>query len=133
MAAADSTIRIEGASQMTPGSQQVVKVSLVADSAVEAKEVRFELVWYTEGKGDREEAVVGWKTLHQGNLSAGQSLSDELTITIPASPWSYDGHVVSIAWAMRVIIDTGRRKTSFTYVEPIVVSPYGRPAVPTSP
>ncbi|XZE54447.1 hypothetical protein SH139x_000412 [Planctomycetaceae bacterium SH139] len=61
------------------------------------------MLWYTEGKGDEDFAIHffhRWSAarLSQLNLALPQTFATDL----PASPLSYEGHLLRIRWCIRL-------------------------------
>jgi len=85
-------------------------------SAPDSAEVR--LVWFTRGRGDRDSGIVAAEEL------AGPQAVDRrrFRFTLPAGPYSVSGKLVSIVWAVEVVLEPGSRAARTE----IVVSPTGR-------
>ena len=59
--------------------------------------------WLTEGKGDTDECAVHDEDVAVGTrLDLGNSFS--FSARLPMEPWSYDGQIIKICWAVRVIL-----------------------------
>lgn len=83
----------------------------------ESAQVR--LVWLTRGRGDRDSDVVATQEL-PAPASADRR---ELRLRVPADgPYSFSGTLISLIWAVEVVIEPGGRAVR----EEIVVSPTGR-------
>ncbi len=83
---------------------------------VENIEVR--LIWYTQGKGDRDVTIVDQQTL-PATAASGQS---EFEFTAPVGPYSFSGKLISLIWAIEVIA-LPRRDSESTN---IVIGPGGK-------
>ncbi len=64
-------------------------------------EVYVRLTWYTEGKGDQDVGVAVEKMFE--NPPAVDARNFEMTL--PDHPYSFSGHLISIRWALELIID----------------------------
>jgi len=66
--------------------------------------IEFRLLWYTEGKGTRDFAVID-----QGRIEhPARSGSCEFEFRMPDSPYSYHGTHLSIFWALELLADRHR-------------------------
>ena len=63
-----------------------------------AVEVR--LFWYTSGRGDRDQDVVAVE--RQEN--PGPSGRLPFTLQLPQAPWTFSGQLVSLVWAVEVVL-----------------------------
>jgi len=77
------------------------------------------LGWWTEGRGSKDakvEAELEWET----SAVAGE---EAFTFTLPDTPYSFSGHLVSLKWGLELTAAKGADKQ----VQEIVVSPHGVP------
>ncbi len=81
-----------------PGEELEVEVTWSQEEAAEELEVR--LLWETRGRPDREEGVID-KDQVKGVGSSGER---RIEFRLPDGPWSYDGHVVEIAWLVDAVV-----------------------------
>ncbi|NDJ54778.1 MAG: hypothetical protein GYB68_17045 [Chloroflexi bacterium] len=117
-------------SKFKPGDTVSASVSLYANEDVNAKDTTVELIWYTEGKGDRDEGIIESMVIHSGDWSSGQSLSETVGFTLPEGPWSYRGHFITILWAIRVTVATRNIFSNIFDLKTFVMSPYDDVALP---
>lgn len=118
-----SWVRIDltgGRTGYRPGEELTGTVSWSIDPGgepVEAAEAH--LLWFTRGKGDRNTEVVVTE-----RLEGAPSRSDrrDFRFRLPAGPYSVSGKLVSIVWAVEVVLDPGARAERIE----ITVSPTGR-------
>jgi len=89
-------IHVDGEA-FAPGESLRGSVEWMGDAAPEALELR--LLWYTEGRGDRDVGVA--RSLRFETPSALGSTSFELEA--PSGPYSCSGRLVSIRWALEVV------------------------------
>ncbi len=88
-----------------------------------ARELRVELRWRTEGRGDRNEEKVAAQTVLSGDLPAMQSAAMPFTLDVPdAGPITYEGHLIRIRWFVRGVVDVPWGKDIFDEV-PVTVLP----------
>ena len=95
-----SNLHIDTAEQQTafePGAEIEVYLEWDLDEPAEAVELR--LVWNTSGKGTTDVAVV--KTVRFDGPS--QQESRRTTLTLPLSPYSFSGTLVSLIWALELV------------------------------
>jgi hypothetical protein len=105
----------EGRRMVKPGESVEGRVSWTVDRA-DSAEVR--LFWYTRGKGTQDVGVVDTVV-----FSSPQA-TDQRTFrfTVPEGPYTFSGTLISIVWAIELIVEPG----SSTERREIVVSPIGR-------
>jgi hypothetical protein len=67
------------------------------------------VLWYTEGKGDEDLAVVHFERHDGSDILAAQG-KGKFNIQLPHSPLSYDGRLLRIRWCtrMRLFLTDGR-------------------------
>lgn len=100
----DSPVRIaiqQQQTHFTPGEQLSGAVGWNLDKAPKTAEVR--LFWYTEGKGTRDVGVVDSITFQ----SPGQNDERAFSFTLPAAPYSFSGKLISLIWAVELILEPG--------------------------
>ncbi len=89
----------------------------IADPPAESLEIR--LLWFTRGKGDRDYDVVDSVTIPVPQAS-DQAPFEFLA---PAWPISFSGKLISLIWAVEVILFPDRQAEN----REIVISPVGEP------
>jgi hypothetical protein len=75
------------------------------------------LLWYTEGKGTQEVTVVSSR-----ELGAEPQGSADFDLELPLGPWSFSGKLVSLLWALELVVEPGELVERV----PLVVAPAGR-------
>jgi len=108
----------DGRTSFRPGEELAGSVlwDLSEGEPVASAEVR--LVWFTRGRGDRDSGIVAAE-----ELAGPQAVDRRLfRFTLPAGPYSVSGKLVSIVWAVEVVLEPGSRAARTE----IVVSPTGR-------
>ncbi|MEK7953336.1 hypothetical protein [Luteolibacter soli] len=80
----------------------------------EPRDLELRLCWFTQGRGTEESRTIA-------ALPLGDTLRGEraFSFQLPAEPWSVNGTLVRIAWALEVVA----KKTGSLAVEEIVVAP----------
>lgn len=80
----------------------------------EPRDLELRLCWFTRGRGTEESQTVE-------ALPLGDSLRGERSFSfrLPAEPWSVNGTLVQIAWALEVVA----KKTGSLAIEEFVVAP----------
>lgn len=76
------------------------------------------LFWFTRGKGTEDVGVVQTTRFDAPQLEEGRRFS----FTLPIEPWSFSGQLVSLIWALELVIGPGEQTAR---VE-LIVSPTGR-------
>lgn len=111
MSAASFQIDIRGGEsdgtlmRFRPGETLQGSVQVTPESDLVARHVYIRLLWYTEGRGDRDQAIVGEQDVYQGDLRAGVPAYYSFHFRLPDHPWSYAGHYVNIIWAIEASVD----------------------------
>src|SRR5215510_10930511 len=76
------------------------------------------LFWFTRGKGTEDVGVVQTMRFEAPQLEEGRKFS----FTLPLEPWSFSGQLVSLIWALELVIEPGEETAR---VE-LIVSPTGQ-------
>jgi len=88
-----------------PGETLQGSVRIIPESDLQARHVFVRLMWQTEGRGDRDQAVIAEQDVFQGELKGGASSYHSFHFSLPEQPWSYAGHYIQIVWLVEVSID----------------------------
>jgi hypothetical protein len=80
----------------------------------EPRELELRLCWFTRGRGTEEARTV--EALPLGDTTRGEKA---FSFRLPAEPWSVNGTLVRIAWALEVVA----KKSGALAMEEIVVAP----------
>ncbi|WP_035609023.1 hypothetical protein [Haloferula sp. BvORR071] len=104
--------------EFRPGETIKGQVSWQLDKPPQDLELR--LFWHTRGRGTEEAETVGSRGL--GTALQGSS---EFSFTLPASPWSVDGQLVSICWALELV----DKKAGGLALAEFTMAPGGKPLV----
>ncbi len=94
-----------GLVRFRPGETLQGSVRIIPKSDLQARHVFVRLMWLTEGRGDRDQAVIAEQDVYQGELKGGASSYHSFHFLLPDQPWSYAGHYIQIVWAVEVSID----------------------------
>jgi hypothetical protein len=101
--------------------QGSVRITPVED--LKARHVYARLQWHTEGRGDRDQAVIEEQDLFQGMLRAGSPAYYSFHFRLPEHPWSYAGHYVNVIWEIETAIDLALTRDP-QETKPFVLAPY---------
>jgi hypothetical protein len=80
------------------GSPLVGKTSWHLDEHPRSAELR--LFWYTEGRGNTDTETVDIKTFENPQMTDERSFQFQF----PKTPFSYSGSLISIRWALELVI-----------------------------
>jgi hypothetical protein len=94
-----------------------VKGRVAWDLEKEPRDLELRLCWFTGGRGTEESRTV--EALPLGDTLRGER---SFSFRLPAEPWSTNGTLVRIAWALEVVA----KKAGSLAVEEIVVAPQRR-------
>ena len=92
-----SVATVDGRTEFHPGEEIDVDVSWEFEEPPEAIELR--LVWNTAGKGTTDLRVVQTERFDEPPLSDRR----RKTLTLPRSPYSFSGKLVSVIWALELV------------------------------
>lgn len=81
-----------------------------------------QLVWWTEGKGNRDSAV-GVRQEWEYPSAEGEK---SFELTVPAGPLTYHGRLISILWGLEVVAESPDGSTRAE----LTISPTGEPITP---
>jgi hypothetical protein len=113
----DDTIYIDlEQTQLQPGQHFSGKILWALVKA--PKEVRLTLGWFTEGRGTSDhkiEAERSWTT----EATSGE---EAFEFPLPASPYSFDGQLISLNWELKLSVKKGKAEHQL----PIIVSPHAQ-------
>jgi hypothetical protein len=109
----------DGWSNFHPGDEIDLDLSWDLDAPPAALELR--VVWNTAGKGTTDLSVVHSQTIE----SPAPRESRRMTITLPTSPYSFSGKLVSLIWALELIALPGKDSTR----QEIIIAPGGQEVV----
>lgn len=65
--------------------------------------IAVKLLWYTEGKGSKDDAIVAQEKIERPAMSGSQSFS----LKLPDFPWSYEGKILSLKWCVEAASEKG--------------------------
>jgi hypothetical protein len=106
----------EGRASFRPGEVVRGTASWSLDAPPAAVEVR--LIWFTQGKGDRDVGLVESVPAAAPGAEGGLSFA----FTLPDGPYSFSGTLVSLLWAVEAVALPASDAASAE----LVVSPSGR-------
>ena len=69
------------------------------------KSVELRLFWFTRGKGTEDVGVVNQVRFDAPQLEEGRRFS----FTLPAEPYSFSGQLISVIWALELVVEPGER------------------------
>ena len=124
-----STLEIQtrdGKTRFRPGEEITGTVAWTLDKSPNSVELR--LFWYTRGKGITDVGVV--ETLPFP--AAGQCDRRDFHVPLPAKPFSFSGKLISLIWAIELIVQPGKQSSRFEFTlsptgEEIVLQPQSEP------
>ena len=114
----DDTIYIDlDQTHLEPGQQFSGKILWALEKP--PKEVKLALSWRTEGRGTSDsklESELNWET----EATSGE---EAFEFMLPASPYSFDGPLISLNWQLHL----STRKGKVEHQLPITVTPHPEP------
>ncbi|MFT3869095.1 MAG: hypothetical protein QM715_11610 [Nibricoccus sp.] len=86
-----------------PGEMLELSVLWALSSKPTSLEVR--LFWYTRGKGTEDVEVIATEQI-SAQAAAGEA---KIRFTLPRSPWSFSGKLISLIWAVELVAEPQSR------------------------
>jgi hypothetical protein len=117
-----STLRIDisgGRRGYKPGDTISGRVTWQVDDAPQSAELR--LFWYTSGKGTQDVENVDVVAFQTPQMNDDRTFS----VTLPRLPFSFSGKLISLVWALELIVEPGTNVAR----EQFVMSASGREVV----
>ena len=103
---AELKLEIQGSERaFAPGATIKGALGWQSERPVERAELR--LLWYTQGKGSQDVEVVE-------RLSFDDPKPEEarpFTIRAPLEPYSFSGKLISLIWALELVLEPGKEST----------------------
>ena len=81
------------------------------------EKIHLRLFWYTRGKGTEDIEVVSETVFDHPHPTENRPFE----IPLPQSPYSFNGKLVSLIWALELVTDNNKTAA----LKEIVISPYG--------
>jgi hypothetical protein len=92
-----------GRTAFQPGDTLEVSALWALAGAPEQLEAR--LFWYTRGKGTEDVGVVSVQRVENPPAAGERAWRFKL----PAQPWSFSGKLISLVWAVELVVEPGAR------------------------
>jgi hypothetical protein len=109
----------DGRTAYRPGEPLSGRVSWRVDDQPASAELR--LFWYTSGKGTQDVGVVQTMTFATPRMDDHR----DFTLPLPREPYSFSGTLISLIWAIELIVEPGHHVDR----QEIVLSPTGEEVV----
>jgi hypothetical protein len=103
-----STLRIDisgGQRGYKPGETISGRVTWQVDQPPQSAELR--LFWYTSGKGTQDVENVDAVAFQTPQMNDDRTFS----LTLPRQPFSFSGKLISLVWALELIVEPGSNVT----------------------
>src|SRR5262249_33702882 len=78
-----------------------VHIIPISDEAIRRAELS--ILWFTEGKGEKDEGILYFRVLDEGALY-DETRAYPFSIVLPPMPVTYAGELVKIVWVVRVCL-----------------------------
>jgi hypothetical protein len=95
--------------EFRPGDEIAGAAGWQLDQPPKSAEVR--LFWYTRGKGTEDVSVVD--TVRFDNPQREEARP--FRFTAPAEPYSFSGRLISLVWALELVIEPGKESARFEF------------------
>lgn len=95
----------EGTRRFAPGETISGSVEIDPHHPLRCQAVEIQLLWYTEGKGRRDEGLIAGERYEVRGIDPHEGFRERFDFTLPSAPWSYAGHYINIVWVIHVKID----------------------------
>jgi len=108
-----------GRTAYRPGEEVTGAVAWAIEEGEPPASAEVRLVWFTRGEGDPSSELVA-----AAELPSPAALDRrEFNLRLPEGPYSFTGKLITLVWAVEVVVEPGGRSER----KEIVVSPTGRP------
>jgi hypothetical protein len=89
--------------QYQPGDRLSGRYLVDGAQVFGVRSAELSVLWYTTGKGDEDMAVHHFERLvDEAARPLDLRVPRRFATTLPASPFSYDGHIVKVCWCVRL-------------------------------
>ena len=88
-----------------PYSEVIGVLNIDVRDTMRVKSIDIELMWETEGKGDRNRGVVDRDTIFLEELSPEDPVKHPFQFNLPDTPWSYQCELIRIVWKLKITVD----------------------------
>lgn len=92
-------------------------VEIIPDREMSCRGVEIRMGWHTEGKGDRDEMTVDYDNAAVGRIAPDDPFIYPFQFELPDMPWSYEGQLIRIVWAIHVKIDVDAKLDVFNMMD----------------
>ena len=93
----------EPSAHYEPGQQLTGRYLVDGSRPAAAKAAELSVLWYTAGKGDEDMYVHYFeRKVDDATRALDPGVPHRFTTILPASPLSYDGHIVKVCWCVRL-------------------------------
>ena len=108
-----------------PGDELAGAFVIPGGLPTNTKSLELSVLWHTSGKGTEDMGV----SFYQGWKSEDDTLADlpnpsTFTVSLPQTPWTYDGTLIKIHWLVRVRLRYGG-EYEVVVEAPFTLSPAG--------
>ena len=107
-----------GRTAYRPGEEVTGAVAWAIEEGEPPASAEVRLVWFTRGHGDPSSELVAAAELP----SPAELDRREFSLRLPEGPYSFTGKLITLVWAVEVVVEPGGRAER----KEIVVSPTGR-------
>ncbi len=99
---------VQGAPAFEPGSTLRLDVTVTAMEALQCKGIDIAIGWRTEGRGDTDRDTIFSTRETPDTLQPGLPNRYRHSVSLPQTPISYAGNLISIVWMVSVKVDLPR-------------------------
>lgn len=92
-----------GGRRYAPGETLIGHYRLGAWRDADLQHIELSVLWYTAGQGEEDFGVHDFVRRREANLPRKIDETPlEFSSTLPHTPWSYDGQITKVCWAIRL-------------------------------
>jgi hypothetical protein len=99
----------EDCRQFRPGEELIGAAGWDLKTAPTAVEVR--LIWFSRGKGSEDVGRVETVRFEQPKAAEARPFR----LRLPAGPYSFSGKLISLSWALELVVLPGKESTRFEF------------------
>jgi hypothetical protein len=111
-----------GRMRYEPGQVMQGSVQVIPEKDMRCDHLYARLSWHTEGRGDRDQAMIAEMDLFQGDLREATPTYHTFHFTLPHEPWSFAGYYINIIWEFEVSVDVPMAKDP-KQSQPFIMAP----------
>lgn len=108
--------------QYQPGDMLEADIEVRSENTITCRDIVVAVGWHTEGKGDRNSGRSYVDPLGVTEIVPGIPITHQFSCRLPNTPYSYEGELIRIVWALTVKVDIAMMP-DMTESRPFILQP----------